>query len=160
MENRFFDIDSNVYLNSIYILSILNKFDGNLSIKKLLIMLYLIKNPKIFLGFLSNRQKVTFNKYIKAYEINNVQSEMIKYNSKIFTNGFNESLSFLYSKDLITYDLEYENIKKSDKFDNINFRKFPRDLMSKATYITKVISNYSESELELKINDLWEVLYE
>ncbi len=158
MDNRFFDIDSNVYLNSIYILCSIYKSDRTLSIKDILFSLYLIKSPSISLALLDGKSKLSFKKKLHAYDFNNIQSEMIKYTSKIFTDGLYESLSFLFGKNLITYDINSSLVYKSENFDKLNFKRFPKDLIYKADYANKIIRNYSQIELESKINNLWKVL--
>lgn len=158
MDNRFFDIDSNVYLNSIYILSVIFKSDKPLNIDSLLMALHLIKNPSICLSLLDKRNKVSFRKYIQDYELNNIQSEMIKYTSKIYTDGLNEALSFLFSKNLITYEFDSASVYKSSEFDKIDFKMFPKELIYKSCCVNKIMSNYALKDLEAKINNLWKVL--
>lgn len=158
MDNRFFDIDSNVYLNSLYILSAIYISDKSFKIRELLVSLYLIKNPSICIHLLDKKNRTLFEKQIKTYEFNNIQSEMIKYTSKIYTDGLNETLSYLFSKNIISYDVNSSSIHRGSQFDKLNFKKFPKDIILKATCANKIISKYTLVELEAKINDLWKVL--
>jgi oligoribonuclease NrnB/cAMP/cGMP phosphodiesterase (DHH superfamily) len=158
MDNRFFDIESNVYLNSIYILVTLYKSDKPLSMKGLLLSLYLIKNPSICLALLEKKNKILFKKNIQSYELNNIKSEMSKYTSKIYTDGLNEALSFLFSKNIITYEVNSTLVEGSSEFGKIDFKRVPKDLILKASFANKIISNYSIEELESKLNDIWKVI--
>lgn len=158
MDNRFFDIDSNVYLNSIYILSILYKLNRPLSIKELLVALYLIKNPNICFNLLDKTRRNLFQKHIQVYEFNNIQSEMTKYTSKIYTDGLNESLSLLFSKDIITYNVGSTYVEASNNFGKLNFKKFPRGLTYKAYYVNEIMRKYPLEDLELRLNDVWKVM--
>lgn len=127
-------------------------------IKGLLLTLYLIKNPSVCLALLDKKNKVLFKKHIKEYELNNIQSEMTKYTSKIYSNGLNEALSFLFSKNIIKYEVDLALVEGTSEFNKIDFEKFPKDLIFKASYANKIIGNYSVEELESKLNDVWKVM--
>ncbi|AVQ47462.1 hypothetical protein [Clostridium botulinum] len=160
MENRFFDINSNIYLNCIYMLSILSKSNETISIKRLLISLYLIKKPIVCIKFLKRSSKSTFLKHVEPFELDNIQTEMDKYSSKLFITGFNEALLFLISNDIVSYAPDSINLIKANKFKNLKLKILPEDLIYKAKYVNKIVESYSESELEIKLMNYGEKNYE
>ncbi|MBV4429617.1 hypothetical protein [Clostridium tyrobutyricum] len=49
-------------------------------------------------------------------------------------------------------------VEGTSEFNKIDFEKFPKDLIFKASYANKIIGNYSVEELESKLNDVWKVM--
>ena len=50
MKNRFFDVDNNIYLNSLYIVALMAYTKETDTIEKIMLELFLIKYPKIILN--------------------------------------------------------------------------------------------------------------
>lgn len=160
MENRFFDIDTNKYLNCMYILAMLTNIDEKISIKKLLMSLYLIRNPKICMKFIKKSNQRYFLRYVESFELDNIQTDFNKYSSIIFNEGFNDALLLLISKGVVTYDMDSINIVKASEFTKLKLKMIPKALLKKSKYVNQVVEKYSESELEIKLLNYGEESYE
>lgn len=148
MNNRFFDINKNVYLNSYYIYILMLNIEGGIQVKNLMLSLYLFKH-------LSKLNKIILNLGIKVderlfeeYQINNIQSRMEKYSSSIYMEDFNEAISYLYSKNIIDYDVIEGIIRKTNIYYKIDKSKIPNRLIHISIYIQRIIREYGYENME------------
>lgn len=153
MNDRLFEIDSNANLNALYIIAFMTMHNREIGIKTLIVSLFLMKYPNICLELLDARDKKLFKNSLENWEINNLQNEMHKYTSAVYDEGFNNGMAFLYSRNLITYDLEKDIISMSKEANGIQTNSIPKNLIIRAKFVSKVISMYSLEELEYKIKE-------
>lgn len=151
MKNRFFDVDNSIYLNSLYIVTLMINKDEGSSIERLMLELYLMKNPKVFIE-VSKKYKIEHCKNLYFdFEYENLQSEMLKYSLRLHTEGFYEALSYLYSKDLINYDSEQNRLNKARLFNDIDLQAIPTNITSLARTIDGIFNKYNIDDLRSSI---------
>lgn len=154
MYNRFFEIETNPYLNVVYILAFLKDREGRISIKELVLGVYLIKNPNICMKLLAGREKSAFKKGIPTYQLYSIQSEMSRYTETIFTEDVYNALELLACRGLIYYEAE-GIVKDTDKFKFINFKTFTKEVMHKVKYVNIILTSGSSEDIEDKIDSVW-----
>lgn len=153
MNDRLFEIDSNANLNALYIIAFMTIHNSEVGIKSLMVSLFLMKYPNICLELLDTRNKKLFKNNLENWEINNLQNEMHKYTSAVYDEGFNNGMAFLYSRNLIDYNLEKDILGMSKEANEIQTKSIPQNLINRAKFVSKVISMYSIEELEYKIKE-------
>lgn len=151
MKNRFFDINENKYLNSIIIIAFL-KLKKEQNIEELLISLYLFRYPVILGKIFGN---IEAEKIFKKHELENINSESVEIDTKIYINGFYDSISFLYSMNLVEYFEDEEKIKGTESIKTINTDSFPKSLELKVKYIRKHIETLRIENIEELIHNKW-----
>ncbi len=139
MINRFFDIDNNVYLNSYYIYILMLDSKSEVYINELIVELYLLKYPKKLIEILKDKQVKIEDNLFENYQINNIQSNMLKYSSTIYVDGFNEAISYLYSKDIIDYNIANGSILKGEFYKQVAKKNIDPKLNK---YLKVYTSNY------------------
>lgn len=160
MQNRFFDIDDNIYLNSLYIISLLYNSSAEISIEKLLIEVYLFKFPKITCELLESVGDFSFNDILYDFQINNLQNHMQKYLFTIHATGFYEALAYLYSKNLLLYKVDFGSVSKTDLFNDINIKQIPDYLLKFASKIVNLIDKSDINLLTEQIKKIERSYYE
>lgn len=147
MKNRFFDINENKYLNSLYMIAFFQE-KSQFKIKRLLIYLYLFKFPIVLYKlFESPDIKLLF----QDFEINNLSKKVVSIDSTIHTNSFYESLSFLFSKDLVRYDDDNDFVYITETFLNIESNKIPLNIKRKVKKILALLEKETIENIENKI---------
>lgn len=142
MINRFFDIDNNVYLNSYYIYILMLDSKSEVYINELIVELYLLKYPKKLIEILKDKQVKIEDNLFENYQINNIQSNMLKYSSTIYVDGFNEAISYLYSKDIIDYNIANGSILKGEFYKQVAKKNIDQNLINISKYIHLIIDRY------------------
>lgn len=142
MINRFFDIDNNVYLNSYYIYILMLDYQIEVDINELIVKLYLLKYPKKLIDILKDKQIKIDNNLLKDYQINNIQSDMLKYSSTVYVDGFNEAISYLYSKEIIDYNISEGTIFKGYFYNYIDKENIDKNLINISKYINSITDIY------------------
>lgn len=142
MKNRFFDVDNNIYLNSLYIVALMAYNKEVDAIEKMMLKLYLMKNPKVYLGFCKKHSIKIDKRLLYDFQYNNLQSEMQKYSLRLHIDGFNEALSYLYSKGLINYDMKQNLVLKTHLFSEINLEELPQNLAKLSANINIIFDDY------------------
>lgn len=160
MENRFFDVNKSIYLNSLYILVLLKNLKNNIEIEKLLIGFYFMKYPKILVD-VAERNKIKMNaNSFQEYDLDNIETNMLKFSMRIHTEGLYDAISYLYSKDIISYSGSEDKVSKCLLFEKVNFLLVPEYLLEAGAAVIKVIEVVGVSKLKESINDLERVYYE
>ncbi|CEQ11118.1 Uncharacterised protein [[Clostridium] sordellii] len=142
MINRFFDIDNNVYLNSYYIYILMLDYKREIGINELIVKLYLLKYPKKLINILKDKEIRIEDDLLKDYQINNIQSNMLKYSSTVYVDGFNEAISYLYSKEIIDYNISKGTIFKGNVYKYIDKENIDKNLINISKYINSIIDIY------------------
>ncbi|WP_148551774.1 hypothetical protein [Paraclostridium bifermentans] len=142
MINRFFDIDNNVYLNSYYIYILMLDYQFEIDINELIVKLYLLKYPKKLINILKDKGIKIEDDLLKDYQINNIQSNMLKYSSTVYVDGFNEAISYLYSKEIIDYNISEGTIFKGTFYNYIVKENVDKNLINISKYINSITDIY------------------
>lgn len=142
MINRFFDIDNNVYLNSYYIYILMLDYQFEADINELIVKLYLLKYPKKLINILKDKGIKIEDDLLKDYQINNIQSNMLKYSSTVYVDGFNEAISYLYSKEIIDYNISEGTIFKGTFYNYIGKENVDKNLINISKYINSITNIY------------------
>lgn len=160
MENRFFDVNKSIYLNSLYILVLLKNLKNSIEMEKLLIGFYFIKYPKVLVDVAEiNKIKINTNCF-QDYDLDNIETNMLKFSMRIHTEGLFDSLSYLYSKDIISYSGREDKVSKSLQFEKVDFLQVPKYLIEAGVSVIKVIEGVGVPKLKESIDDLERVYYE
>ncbi|MBU3072847.1 hypothetical protein [Clostridium estertheticum] len=147
MKNRFFDVDNNIYLNSLYIIGIVAYAKETDTIEKIILKLYLIKYPKIMRDICTKCNIKIDKDLLFDFQYENLQSEMLKYSLRLHVDGLYDALAYLYSKRLINYDSRLNQITKTDIFEEIDLNTLPKNTKALSGIINKVFD-------ELDINSI------
>lgn len=148
MKNRFFDVDNNIYLNSLYIIALLGYSKESDSIEKIMVKLYLLKYPKIMLDICDKYSIAIDKDLLFDFQYDNLQSEMMKYSLRLHVDGLYDALSYLYSKKLINYDSKLDCITKTDMFDEIDLVVIPESTKLLADIINKIFDEYDFNNIK------------
>lgn len=160
MENRFFDINKSIYLNGLYILVLLKNLEECIEMEKLLIGFYFMKYPKVLVDVAEkNEIKINTNCF-QEYDLDNIETDMLKFSMRIHTEGLYDALSYLYSKDIISYSESDDKVSKSLQFQKVDFLQIPKYLIEEGASVIKVIEAVGVPKLKESINDLERVYYE
>ena len=154
MKNRFFDVDNNVYLNSLYIITLMIYQKESDSIERMMLELYLLKNPRVFLDIVAKYDLRIDKSILFGFQHDNLQSEMLKYSLRLHIDGFYEALSYLFSKGLINYDSKQNSITKTDLFTEINHMELPENIKGLADIINKLFDNIGTENLKKSIESI------
>ena len=151
MKNRFFDVNNNIYSNSLHIVLLLKYYKESESIDNMIIKLYLIKYPKILIDICRKYNiHVNYNLF-SDFQYNNTQSQMLKYSLKLNVDGFYDALTYLYIKNLINYDIKNNLIIKTKKLDEIKLNEVPKSLILLVEIIDKLFNHYNVNEIRKSI---------
>jgi hypothetical protein len=142
MINRFFNIDNNVYLNSFYIISLMLDRDEPIRLDKLMISLYLLKYPSIFLRVVKFLNIEIESNILKKFQIQNIQSDMLRYSSRLYVEGFNEAIAYLYSKNITEYNSKNNSIYKTSIYEKIDKSKISSEIKLLTRHIQNIINAY------------------
>ncbi len=160
MENRFFDVNKSIYLNGLYILVLLKNLEKSIEMEKLLIGFYFMKYPKVLVD-VAERYKIKINENcFQEYDLDNIETNMLKFSMRIHTEGLYDALSYLYSKDIISYSGSEDGVSKSLQFGKVDFLQVPEYLIEAGVSVIKVIEVVGVPKLKESINDLERVYYE
>lgn len=160
MENRFFDVNKSIYLNGLYILVLLKNLEKSIEMEKLLIGFYFMKYPKVLVDVAEkNKIKINTNCF-QEYDLDNIETNMLKFSMRIHIEGLYDALSYLYSKDIISYSGSDDKFSKSLQFENVDFLQVPEYLIEAGSSAIKVIEAVGVPKLKESINDLERVYYE
>ena len=160
MENRFFDVNKSIYLNGLYILVLLKNLEKSIEMEKLLIGFYFIKYPKVLVDVAEKNRFQIDTSCFQEYDLDNIESNMLKFSMRIHTEGLYDALSYLYSKDIISYSGSDDKVSKSLQFENVEFLQVPEYLIEAGASVIKVIEAMGVPKLKESINDLERVYYE
>ena len=160
MENRFFDVNKSIYLNGLYILVLLKNLEKSIEMDKLLLGFYFMKYPKVLVD-VAEKNKIQINTdCFQEYDLDNIESNMLKFSIRIHTEGLYDALAYLYSKDIISYLVSDDKVSKSIQFENIEFLQVPKNLIEAGASVIKVIEDVGVPKLKESINDLEREYYE
>lgn len=160
MKNRFFDVNKSIYLNGLYILVLLKTIEKSIEMEKLLIGFYFMKYPKVLFDVAEKNQIKINTNCFQEYDLDNIETNMLKFSMRIHTEGLYDALSYLYSKDIISYSGSDDKVSKGLQFENIDFLQVPEYLIEAGASVNKVIEAMGVAKLKESINDLEKVYYE
>lgn len=148
MENRFFDIDSNVYLNGLYIFVLISEEQKMYKLDDINLKLFLMKNPHIMMNVCKKFQIEISMSYFDEFQFDNYQVEMSKYVLKVQVKGLMESISFLYSKGLLEMNLYKGIIQATQKCIKLRNEKVPERIFYMANKINKLFAIASVKDIK------------
>ncbi|WP_346911079.1 hypothetical protein [Faecalicatena orotica] len=140
MENRFFDIDNNVYLNGLYIAALLVNVTSTYKLEEINLKLFLMKNPSVLLN-LCKYLDIPINRNIfEEFQYSNLQADMSKYLLKVQVSGLMETLNFLYSKGLIKLDYNKNMVSSTEKCQKLVNNEMPEKIRCIASKINELFT--------------------
>lgn len=142
MNNRFFDINKNIHLNSIYLFILLLDSKQPQNIDDLMLGIYLLKHPEQVLRVSSKIDIKIDENLFELYQINNIQSSVANYSSKIKVDGLYEAINYLYSKNIIDYDIDTRTLLKAKLYNNVDINRISIKIIKVARYINNIIDIY------------------
>lgn len=148
MENRFFDIDNNVYLNGLYLLVLIQEDDNFYGLDEINLKLFLMKNPAIMLNVCGKLKVDISNIGYEEYQYVNLQADMSKYLLKIQVKGLMEVISFLYSKGLIEFDCKKCVLCATKKCIEMDLREVPEKIIMLARIINKIFDKATVTDIK------------
>ena len=152
MENRFFDIDNNIYLNGLYVVALIGSEMNTYKIEVVNLKLYLLKNPNVFLNTCDNLRFSVDKSVFKQFQYSNLQADMNKYILKVQVKGLLETLNFLYSKGLVELNFERNKVKATEKC----MKMYNIDVPEEIKYIAREINVLFEN---VAIKDIKKVMF-
>lgn len=147
MNNRFFDINRNIHLNSIYIFILLLESDGPKNIEDLMLGTYLLKYPEQILRVSSKINTKIDENLFESYQIKNIQSSISKYSSKVNVDGFYEAIHYLYSKNMIDYEIDNKSVERTRLYDSVDITSISIKTIKVARYINAIIQEYGQDNI-------------
>ena len=151
MKNRFFDVDNNIYLNSLYIVALMAYTKETDTIEKIMLKLFLIKYPKIILNICIKYDIKVEKNSLFDFQYDNLQSEMLKYSLRLHVDGLYDALAYLYSKKLINYDNKVNRIIKTDTFEKIDLEILPKNTKVLADTINQIFDQFDINTIKKSI---------
>lgn len=152
MENRFFDIDNNVYLNGLYLVVLICGDNKNYKLEEINLKLFIMKNPHILLNVCEYLKIEISRELFYEYQYSNLQSEMTKYLLKVQVKGLIEAINFLYSKGLIEVNYQRNNLHATEKCIDMNLNEIPQNIIDVANKVNSIFQ-------KITINDLKKILF-
>lgn len=151
MKNRFFDVDNNIYLNGLYIISIIAYANVADTIEKIMLKLYLIKYPKVLIDICTKYYIEVNKKLLFEFQYENLQSDMLKYSMRLHVDGIYDAVAYLYSKGLIIYDSKLNHITKTEIFREVDLLAIPDNTKILVKIVNELFDKHDVEELKKSI---------
>lgn len=148
MENRFFDIDNNVYLNGLYIVALIYNDNKAYKLDEINLKLFLIKNPYIMLSVCRNLRIQIPKEIFAEYQYVNFQADMSKYLLKVQVKGLMETINFLYSKGLVDVDYKKGSLQATSKCMKMDLSTVPKRILSVADKINSIFEKVAIQDVK------------
>jgi hypothetical protein len=160
MENRFFDIDNNVYLNGLYLVLLIRSEDKGYNWDEINLKLFLMKNPHIVLNVCRNLGIEIPRDLFKEYQYLNLQADMSKYLLKVQVKGLMDAINFLYSKGLAEVNYQKGNLHATAKCMKMDLEIVPEKLINVANKINSIFQEVTMKDLKKVLFVKGDYLYE
>ena len=160
MQNRFFDIDNNIFFNGLYLLSLICNERKVYKLEEINLKLFLIKNPYIMLN-VYEKLGISLSKDIfKEFQYFNLQADMSRYLLKVQVKGLLEALNFLYSKGLIEVNYQKKSMEPTLKCMQIDKNDIPDEIMLVSNRINELFETVIIKDIKKALFIEGDSLYE
>jgi len=148
MENRFFDVDNNVYLNGLYLLTLIQQDDKFYGLDEINLKLFLMKNPAVMINVCGKLKIDISRDAYEEYQYVNLQADMSKYLLKIQVKGLMEVIIFLYSKGLVEFDYKKYVLRATEKCIEMDLKEVPEKIIMLARIINKIFETATIKDIK------------
>lgn len=160
MENRFFDIDNNVYLNGLYLVLLIRADDKEYKLDVINLKLFMMKNPHIMLNVCQNLGIEISKDMFDEYQYLNLQADMSKYLLKVQVKGLMEAINFLYSKGLVEANYQKGSLHATAKCIEMDLNRVPEKIINVANKVNSIFQEIAMKDIKKVLFTEGDYLYE